>query len=73
MDISPMPNTIHVIPVSGSEPVHHANARCWCHPLITPEEPFGFVATHHAKDLREVGERHGHELAADKCWINVWE
>jgi hypothetical protein len=61
-----MVRCIHVIPVGGDEPVHCADAQCWCQPLVGVDD----VVIHHAKDMREARERHGVNRPEEK-WVNV--
>lgn len=61
-----MTKTIHTIPVGGEEPMHTANASCWCHPLVTENG----TVTHHARDGREARERFGRNLP-DERWVLV--
>lgn len=65
-------NIIHVIPVGGEEPIHSCNKDCWCYPLYSDEGEDGIVATHNAKDLREVRERRG-DLNPETQWVLVRE
>ena len=48
-------SNLHAIPVGGDEPIHYANAECWCYPVPDTEEPTLLV--HNAKDCREARER----------------
>jgi hypothetical protein len=60
---------IHTIPVGGSEPLHYASLRCWCHPLA---ETDGMVVVHNAKDTREKFERQG-IMHPERQWVLVLE
>lgn len=65
-------NTIHVIPVGGTEPIHEATSRCWCQPVAWEETPGGVVVAHNAKDTRERFERNGETLhMATLPWVLI--
>jgi hypothetical protein len=60
---------LHVIPLGGMEPVHHASLGCWCQPLLADA---GTMAIHHAKDGREKMERQN-IMAPHSGWGHVYE
>lgn len=60
---------LHVIPLGGTEPVHHASIGCWCKPLITD---VGTLAIHHAKDGREKMERQS-ITTPNSAWGHIYE
>lgn len=64
-----MKQVCHIIPVGHPEPLHTANAKCWCQPLEIEAEG---IAVHHAKDGREKWERQG-ITDSEKAWIHVYE
>ena len=66
-----MGRIIHTIPTGGDEPLHFADAKCWCFPTRNAEE-LGFVMIHNAKDCRERFERQGLEHN-DLLWVMVEE
>lgn len=62
-----MIQTIHVIPVGGTEPLHAASGDCWCSPLQKASDLY----IHHAKDNRERWERKG-IIDQDAPWVLVY-
>lgn len=65
--MSNMKVTLHIIPIGGKEPIHHANSRCWCNPFEGDS-----VTTHRANDGRERLERQG-IIQEGNAWATVAE
>lgn len=61
---SPLTRIVHVVPDGDLEPHVEVGDGCWCKPTVQRfEDPadnyLGVLVTHHAKDGRELVEKHG--------------